>query len=178
MKNLKGTNTDVSDIIHGFNTSFKNSVGDGIWVDTDARDQQVIELTTKVNHLSSKGTKAVGFTTDPSAPNKDCHACPDWRIKKKGNKLKYPDTGAPMARCSHHKSKNGVVNGMYMPKGHNQDDWVENHTKGPEDWNTKKKEGKGAVAISPVNTLNKCKAVSKLALSKSSKSALVMKSQL
>ena len=28
---LKGTNTDVSDIICGFNTSFKNSDGDGSW---------------------------------------------------------------------------------------------------------------------------------------------------
>ena len=70
---VKGTNMDVSDIIRGFNTSFKNSVGDGIWEDTDACDQKIISLTTKVNHLYNKVSKAVGSTPDTSMPNKDCH---------------------------------------------------------------------------------------------------------
>ena len=80
-----------------------------------------------------------------------------------------------MAWCPHHKYKNGVVNGMYMPKGHNHDDWVAKRTKRHADWNENKKEGKGAAAVSPVNTLTKRKAVYKLALSKSFTFDLVTK---
>ena len=83
-----------------------------------------------------------------------------------------------MAWCPHHKSKNGVVNGMYMPKGHNHDYWVAKRTKCQADWNAKKKEGKGAADVSPVNTSIKRKAVSKIAPPKSFKSTLVTKLQL
>ena len=169
---------DVSEIIRGFNTSFKNSVGDSIWGDTDARDQKIIFLTMIVNHISRKGTKAVGSTPDPSTPNKYFHACPRWRIKKKGDTIKYPYPCAPMAWCPHHKSKNGVVNGMYMPKGHNHDYWVAKRTKCQADWNSNKEEGKGASAVYHVNTLTKRKAFSKRALSKRFNSSLVTKLQL
>ena len=66
----------------------------------------------KVNNLSNKGTKAVRSAPDTATPNRDSHACPKWHIKKKGETSKYPDSGAPMAWCPHHKSQNGVVNGM------------------------------------------------------------------
>ena len=114
---VKGSNMDVSDIIRGFNTSFNNSVGDVSWVDTDARDKQIIDLTTKANHLSNKGTKAVRSMPDTATPNKDHHECPKWRIKKKVETSKDPDYGAPMAWCPHNKSKDSFVNGMYMQKG-------------------------------------------------------------
>ena len=94
---VKGNNIDVSEIIRGFNNSFKSSVGDSSWGDTNARDQKIIALTTKVNHLSIKVTKDIGSTLDPATPNKYCHACPKWRIKKKGDIIKDPDTGTPMA---------------------------------------------------------------------------------
>ena len=67
---------------------------------------------------------------------------------------------------------------MYTPKGHNHDDWVTERTKRQADWNANKKEGKGASAVSPVNTSTNCKAVSKLALSKRFRYALVTKLQL
>ena len=175
---VKGTNMDVSDIIRGFNTSFKNSVGDGIWEDTDARDQKIISLTKKLNHLYNKGSKAVGSTPGTSMPNKDCHACPGWCINKKGETSKYLDSGAPMAWCPHHKSKNGVVNGIYMPKGHNHNDWVVKRTNHQADCNVNKREGKGASIIFTVNTPTKRKTVSKLELYKSFKSVLVTKLQL
>ena len=44
--------------------------------DADARDQQIIALIKKVNHLSNKGTKSVGFVPETVTPNKDHHACP------------------------------------------------------------------------------------------------------
>ena len=94
---IKGTTIDVSDIIRGFNTSFKNSVGDGSWGDTNTRDQKIIAMTMKVNHLSNKVPKAGGSTPDTEATNKDCHACPEWRFNKKGKTSKYPDSGAPRA---------------------------------------------------------------------------------
>ena len=169
---------DVSDIIRGFNTSFKNSVGDGSWGDTNARDQNIIAMTMEVNHLSDKVTKAVGSTPDKETTNKDHHACPEWRINKKGKTSKYPDSGAPMSWCPHNKYKNDVVNGIYMPKGHNHNDWVAKSTKRQVDWNSNKREGKGADVVSSVNNLTKRKALSKLARSKSSKSALVTKLQL
>ena len=175
---VKGTNTDVSDIIHGFNTSFKNSVGGGIWVDTDAHDQQIISLTTKVINLSSKGTKAVVSMPNPATPDKQFYAYPSWRIKKKGDTINDQDTGALMTWCPYYKSKNGVVNGMYMPKGHNHNDWVEKRTKRQVDWNAKKNEGKVAYAVSLVNTSTNRKAVSKIALPNNFKYALVTELQL
>ena len=172
---VKGTNIDVSDIIHGFNTYFKYSVGGGIWVDTDARDEKIISLTMKVNHLSNNGTKAVKSMTDTATPNKDFYACPKWRIKKKGETSKDTDYGAPVAWCTYLKSQNVVVNGIYVPKLHNHHDWVAKRTKRQADWNANKREGKGADVVSPVNTPTNSKAVSNLELSKSFKSDLVTK---
>ena len=151
MRGLKGTNTDVSDIIRGFNTYFKNSVGDGSWGDTNAHDQHIIDLTKKVNNLSNKGTNAVGSTPDTTTPNKDCHARPAWRINKKCKTSKYPDSGALMAWCTHHKPKNCVLNCMYIQKGNNHEYWVEKRTKFQADWNAKKRERKGAAVVSTVN---------------------------
>ena len=47
---------------------------------------------------------------------------------------------------------------------HNHDDWMEKRTNCQSDWNANKKEVKGAASVSPVNTLTKCKVVSKFAL--------------
>ena len=67
---------------------------------------------------------------------------------------------------------------MYTPKVHNHDDWVAKSTKRQADWNSKRKEGKGSAVVSPVNTPTNRKALSKLAMSKSFKYALVKKFQL
>ena len=67
---------------------------------------------------------------------------------------------------------------MYIPKGHNHDDWVAKRTKHQADRNANKKQGKGAASVYPLNTLTKRKSVSKLALSKSLKFVLLRKFQL
>ena len=46
-----------------------------------------------------------------------------WQITKKGEEILYPDTNAKMVWCPHHKSSDGVVNGMYMTAPHDYDAW-------------------------------------------------------
>ena len=51
--------------------------------------------------------------------------CPTWQVTKTTTKIKHPDSGVEMEWCPHHKSKDGSVNGIYMPSPHDHDAWKE-----------------------------------------------------
>ena len=49
---------------------------------------------------------------------------PEWQITNIGATTKNPETGNLYRWCPHHTSKDGTVNGMYMPDGHDHTAWV------------------------------------------------------
>ena len=100
---------------------------------------------------------------------------PNWQIKWAGHHIRHPDTNILMVWCPHHKSKDGVVDGMYMPAPHNHDEWLELRKQKRKDWKAKlaaKKRDAEAESEKPAAKRGKpIPNVDKLALSKSFKAA-------
>ena len=101
-------------------------------------------------------------------------------ITKVGHHTKHPQTGETMVWCDKHKSKNCVVNGMYMKALHDHDEWPAKHAQRSKDYreraNNKRKvrrdagggNHKGSKSKDKNKTKNKDQGgTSKMALSKS-----------
>jgi hypothetical protein len=133
--------TDQATILSSLDKMYKNMVAKGSWVNSNDKDMKIIALTTqlkqatkKLNELEKKvqnpsksngGNKktpksGAGGSDTPKKTTKD-RAAP-WRVEKKGSTIKHE--GTKYSWCPHHKSKDGSVNGMYMPSPHDHDAWA------------------------------------------------------
>ena len=68
---------------------------------------------------SNSGGK--GNATDGGAKTTKTR-CPKWQVTKKGST--YIHEGTKYSWCPHHHSKDGSVNGFYMPAPHDHDAWA------------------------------------------------------
>ena len=124
---LRNKSVDVNQTISNLNTVYKNMVAERTWDQVDERKQQIIALTSQIKKLKSKTKSHQTKTNTPSSDKK--FKVPTWRIKNVGPATKDPDSGSKFVWCPHHKSKDGMVNGMYIPDGHNHEEWLEKKQK-------------------------------------------------
>ena len=164
----------------------------GTWDKVEPSKDQVIALATKMagNMMKkvmarskkggSKTDKTTGAGPEAGAGNRthERKFAPLWQITNKGYHIKHPDTGQTMVWCDKHKSKDGVVNGMYMPAPHNHDEWEAAKKAKREAYRLKVKAYKASKRANGSNTggsppkkQNTKGALDKLVLSKSLKAA-------
>ncbi len=125
-------------IIQKLNKMHCNMVADGSWLNTNEKDTKIVALTLAIQEVNKKFgnlAKKVSFEGSPKggssgkkgglkSPNKrdtKVH-CPEWQVTKKGNTLEHE--GHKYIWCPKHTSKDGSVNGLYMPLPHNHDEWA------------------------------------------------------
>ena len=123
---LQNEQVDLHKTISSINIIYKNMVAEKTWNGVDERKQQIIALNSPLKQLKTRKNRS-NRSRQPNTSPKTLAASkvPEWWIKNVGPTTKDPDTGDPFTLCPHHKSRDGVVNGMYMPKGHNHDEWIE-----------------------------------------------------
>ena len=69
---------------------------------------------------SSSKKKGSCKTDDGKKPIKT--RCPEWQVNKKGNTIRHE--GCKYVWCTKHTSKDGSINGPYMPSPHDHDKWA------------------------------------------------------
>jgi len=128
-----------SEIIKKLDKMHYNMVANGSWINTKEKDTKIVVLTTMVNDMkmkygalakkvSFKGEpksgsskkKGGGKTEDGKKPTKT--RCPEWQVTKKGNTIEHE--GRKYVWCTKHTSKDGSINGLYMPSPHDHDEWA------------------------------------------------------
>ena len=129
-----------SDIIQKLDKMHRNMVADGSWTNTNEKDTKIVALTSMVNDmkakygmlakkvlfkgnpckLGSQPKKADDFPNNGKKQTKTC--CPSWQVTKKGNIIKHK--GCKYVWCPKHTSKDGSINGLYMPSSHNHNEWA------------------------------------------------------
>ena len=139
----KGNRT-IPQIIEALKSSYTDLINQDKWGSIDSSHEQIIALTSKIEYLQgrAKSSNGGGRGGDSNGgregdTNKDRRSgkYPDWRIKFVGNRTKDPETGRDMVWCKHHKSADGVVDGVYFPYPHNHEKWELKKKK----WITEKK---------------------------------------
>jgi hypothetical protein len=153
--------TDQATILTSLNKMYKNIVANRTWVNSNDKDTKIVTLTTqlkqatkKLNELKKKvqtptklnhGNKHGGADTSKKTTRDQAEL---WRITKKGSTINHD--GKKFDWCPHRKSKDGNVNGMYMPSPHDHDAWAKAKAEREE----KFKCGKRGAEVTPDKTSN------------------------
>ncbi len=126
-----------------FDKMHRNMVADGTWVTMNKMDTKIVALTSSFQEIwkrvgelakrvsfsgnqkgggnSKKNGGGKGNATDGGAKTtKTC--CSEWQVTKKGST--YIHEGTKYSWCTHHHSKDGSINGLYMPAPHDHDVWA------------------------------------------------------
>jgi hypothetical protein len=126
-----------SNIIQKLDKMHCNMVADGSWLNTNEKDTKIMALTSAIQEVKKKYSelaKKVLFDGGPKggSPNKKGVAssaagkqqmktcCPKWQVTKKGNTIDHE--GRKYVGCPKHTSKDGSINGLYMPLPHDHDE--------------------------------------------------------
>lgn len=131
---LQDARCNVPYVIRTSCTKYVNLVSAHKWAITSSKDTKIIALTTalnehkkKFNELKTKvesnggqGGGSTNKTTKPGGDGKGKLKVAEWRIKFKGKTTTVD--GKKWVWCKEHKSE-GLFDGMYMPEGHNHDEW-------------------------------------------------------
>jgi hypothetical protein len=179
-----------SDIIQKLDKMHRNMVADGSWLNTNEKDNKIVALTSMVQDMKTKHgmlTKKVSFKGDttPSSPKKKGDGssndgkkqtkarCPEWQVTKKGNTIEHK--GRKFVWCSKHTSKDGSINGLYMPSPHDHDEWAKSKADKTAAFKKRKENAKksGNKVASPAKKSKSESEDLKLALSSKFTSALV-----
>ena len=155
-----------SDIILKLDKMHRNMVADGSWVNTNEKDTKIVALTSAIQDVkkkygelakkvsfdtgtkgSSSGTKGKGSSANQKQQTKT--RCPEWQITKKGNTIEHE--GRKYVWCSHHTSKDGSINGLYMPSPHDHEEWAKKKADKTAAFKKRKEDAKksGAKVVSP-----------------------------
>ncbi len=127
------------DIIQKLDKMHCNMVADGSWLNTNEQNTKIVALTSAIQEVKKKYgelAKKVLFDIDPKGGSSNkkggaCSAagkqqmktcCPEWQVTKKGNTIDHE--GCKYVLCPKHTSKDGSINGLYMPLPHDHDEWV------------------------------------------------------
>ncbi len=186
--------TTSSETIVKLDKMHKNMVADGTWINTNKKDTKIIALALSFQEICkhvSKMAKFVTFSGDNKGggdskkggggktnstngggkSTKTC--CPEWQVTKKGSTI---TNGKKYTWCPHHHSKDGSINGLYMPAPYNHKAWakakaeqVEKYKRGKQDKEGRKRRNADAHSNKKAETSNQLK----LALSNKLTQALV-----
>jgi hypothetical protein len=148
--------SDPTQIILKLDKVHRNMVADGSWLTTHKKDTKILALTTALQEVKKKFgdlVKKVSCDLDkPKFPPKKGGEksggrkhqtkarCPDWQVTKKGQMVEHE--GRKYIWCPHHASKDGSVNGLYMPHPHNHEAWVKAKAKKTAAFKKRKEEEK------------------------------------
>jgi len=129
---------DTNKVIASFVNLYTNYKSTKEW-DKQAldKDATIIALATGVKELRAevKNLRSAKKTVPPptSAPAKEKvkfaepgsgKGPPAWRLTKSGATAKCPSTGDTFDWCPHHGQANKPKTGMYMPAGHDHEEWL------------------------------------------------------
>ena len=130
--------SDPAQIILKLDKMHRNMVADGSWLNTNEKDTKIVALTSALQEVKKKFgdlAKKVSFDQDKpkgssgkkggekSKEKRQTKArCPEWQVTKKGTTIEHD--GRKYEWCSKHSSKDGSINGLYMPSPHNHDEWA------------------------------------------------------
>jgi len=133
-----------AEVVADLRATFVDLTKQGKWIRGVAAGEKIIALTAHVKRLEAANKKLLGGgahggkggANDASRGNKKKETnkggagkAPSWQITKAGEFISHPEKGYRMVWCPHHKSKDGVVNGMYMRHPHNHAEWETNKQK-------------------------------------------------
>jgi hypothetical protein len=129
-------------------------VADESWLNTNKKDTKIVALTSAIQDVKKKngelakkvlfdgGTKGgssgkKGNSSSAAVKQQTKACCPEWQVTKKGTTIEHDSRkyftkkGTPIEHnsrkyvwCSKHTSKDGSINGLYMPSPHNHDEWA------------------------------------------------------
>ncbi len=108
-----------------------------------------------------------GNATDGGVkPTKTC--CPEWQVTKKGSSYTHKDE--KYSWCPHHHSKDGSINGLYMPAPHDHNAWAKAKAEHAAKFKKDKRDKEGSKSKDPGSgPAKKHKADNKLKLAMSNK---------
>jgi hypothetical protein len=127
-----------SDIIRKLDKMHRSMVADGSWLNTNEKDTKIVALSSAIQEVKKKygelAKKVLFDTGKGSSPSNKGGAssdsgkkqmktrCPKRQVTKKGNTTKHECQ--KYVWCPKHTSKDGSINGLYMPFPHDNDEWV------------------------------------------------------
>jgi hypothetical protein len=128
--------SDPAEIILKLDKMHRNMVADDNWLITNEKDTKIVALTSALENVKKKFgklAKKVSFSGNGKKDggcgkggggrnSKTKTHCPAWQVTKKGNTIKQD--GKKYIWCSQHTSKDGSINGLYMPVPHDHDTWA------------------------------------------------------
>jgi hypothetical protein len=130
--------SDPTQIILKLDKMHCNMVADGSWLTTNKKDTKIVALTSAIQEVKKKFVdlaKKISFDQDKSKfPSKKGGEksgsgkrqtkarCPEWQVTKKGQTIEHK--GRKYIWCPHHTSKDGSMNGHYMPHPHDYEAWA------------------------------------------------------
>ena len=89
---------------------------------------------------SKKGGEGKSKSSDGGAKTtKTC--CPEWQVTKKGSSI--TQDGKKYVWCPRHHSKDGSINGLYMPAPHHHDAWAKAKAEKVEKYKCSKRDKEG-----------------------------------
>jgi hypothetical protein len=116
-----------------------NMVSNGSWLITNEKVTKIMALTSAIQEVKKKYgemSKKVSFdsgakggssskkggASSASGKQQTKTRCPKWQVTKKGNTIDHE--GSKYVWCPKHTSKDGSINGLYMPLPHDHDAWA------------------------------------------------------
>jgi hypothetical protein len=115
---------------------------------------------------SKKNGGGKGNAIDGGAKSTKTH-CPEWQVTKKGSSLTHE--GKKYSWCPHHHSKDGSINGLYMPAPHDHGAWAKAKAERVEKFKKAKRDKEGGKGSGTGSPPKKHKADEKLKLALSDK---------
>jgi hypothetical protein len=128
-----------SEIIQKLDKMHRKMVADGSWLNTNKKDTKIVALTSAIQDVKKKygelakkvsfdgGTKGgssgkKGNSSSAAVKQQTKACCPKWQVTKKGTTIEH--NGRKYVWCSKHTSRDGSINGLYMPLPHDHDEWA------------------------------------------------------
>ncbi len=128
-----------SEIIQKLDKMHHNMVADGSQLITNKKDTKIVALASAIQDVKKKygelakkvsfdsGTKGTssgkkGNSSSVAVKQQTKARCPKWQVTKKGTTIEHD--GHKYVWCSKHTSKDGSVNGLYMPLPHDHNEWA------------------------------------------------------
>ena len=138
------SSVDEAKLVADFTNLYTNYKRTGDWEKVDQKEATIIALATQVDHLKKqvKASKPSAKGTNP----KQNSAVQSWRFEKKGTTITGPD-GKRYTWCPRHGHKDkstGKQPGMYMPEGHDHDEWAKEKAAKDEAYKQRIKEKRAA----------------------------------
>jgi hypothetical protein len=146
-----------SNIIQKLDKMHRNMVVDGSWLITNEKDTKIVALTSAMQEVKKKygelakkdsfdsGAKGgssskKGGASSASGKQQTKTRCLKWQVTKKGNTIDH--RGYKYVWCPKHTSKDGSINGLYMPLPHDHDPWAKAKVDKTAAFKKRKKEAK------------------------------------